>query len=107
MSNKLCALLLHILIILSFGTLESKAEVWRCGKVYTSSPEKHKNCMPIEGSKICGTEGNKYFAPRKMSGSVDEQCPVTGRSKSPFVNLEDYKNYGHKIKKEDANSPRR
>ncbi|MCO6430342.1 MAG: hypothetical protein J5J00_05725 [Deltaproteobacteria bacterium] len=66
----------------------SWAEVWKCGGVYTNNSSGKANCKPIEGSKVCGSSGNKFFAPRRMSGSTEEPCISTGSSKSPFVDLD-------------------
>lgn len=82
-----CAMLCALLVSSAPGA--AQAQVWDCSGQYTNQPEGKGACRPAGGVKSCGSDGNRYFSPRKADerplGSV---CSSTGRSSvSPFVDM--------------------
>jgi hypothetical protein len=90
-----------ILIIVSSTAipLTSFADIWKCGLTYTNITEDKQDCSIMEGSLICGSDGNRYITPSKEGISFkicDRPKSTTADSTSPIVNLkfvEDYKKH--------------
>src|SRR5438552_1853623 len=78
-------------LIYFVSVFDCRADVWKCGNVYTNVPSKHSNCQTVEGSLVCGSAGNKYYSPKRLSGSAVGPCEVSVDSRSPIVDLESAK----------------
>lgn len=77
-------------LALAFGFPDTaRAQVWDCGGQYTNIPTGKNGCQPAGGFKACGSDGNRYFSPRRAgeaSGPVSCAAPErTGLS--PIVDM--------------------
>lgn len=64
------------------------ADVWRCAEGYTNNPQGKTDCERAGALESCGSDGNRYLAPRRH-GEIpnDVVCKPSGSSTSPLVDM--------------------
>ena len=73
-------------IVLSFQRAD--ADIWRCVEGYTNNPQGKTDCSRAGAIESCGSDGNRYLAPRKR-GEVpnDVVCKPGVSHTSPLVDM--------------------
>jgi len=64
------------------------ADIWRCAQGYTNNPQGKTDCQPAGATESCGSDGNRYLAPRKEGEApLKTPCKSGHSNKSPFVDM--------------------
>ena len=73
-----------------FAPSIGKAELWKCGKTYSSKKLPDRDCKEIDSGRICGSDGNRYITPAGFTKSrIDKNCEQKKKASSPLVHMPD------------------
>lgn len=82
-----CSKVIALLLICAFAN-NAHAQIWECSGQYTNQPEGKGRCQPAGGVTSCGSDGNRYFSPRRKAEAPSVAiCNAAGTGLSPFVDM--------------------